>query len=258
MPDNVHIALRYTSIILLGELSNWINKNPETLGTIIHFLIVNIQQEAVMKASAKAITNITLVCAAHLQSQISILLQMISFLDTNALSLNEMIGLIRGLAYTIGFIEDRDLLTTSFRELCILQIEPLCMLIDEKNNVTTSVRDTATDPIVWLDRISGVFQNINVNLQPNERHPCLPVVDDLWHVLIKVLNRYQSDVKVMERCNRCFRFIVRSMSSHIKHLIMPLIEHMVQLYRVYKHSCFLYLGSILIDEYGTDHNLVKV
>ncbi|KAI0229583.1 Transportin-3 [Lamellibrachia satsuma] len=31
MPDTIHIALRYTSILLVGELSDWIEKHPEFL-----------------------------------------------------------------------------------------------------------------------------------------------------------------------------------------------------------------------------------
>ena len=32
---------------------------------------------------------------------------------------------------------------------------------------------------------------------------------------------------------------------------------MVNLYQTHKHSCFLYLGSILVDEYGSDSSCVQ-
>lgn len=32
---------------------------------------------------------------------------------------------------------------------------------------------------------------------------------------------------------------------------------MVSLYQVHSHSCFLYLGSILVDEYGSDKDCTQ-
>lgn len=32
MPQNTHVAVRYTSVLLLGELCEWIEKHPESLG----------------------------------------------------------------------------------------------------------------------------------------------------------------------------------------------------------------------------------
>lgn len=32
----------------------------------------------------------------------------------------------------------------------------------------------------------------------------------------------------------------------------PMLFQMVNVYQVYPHSCFLYLGSILVDEYGME------
>lgn len=35
-------------------------------------------------------------------------------------------------------------------------------------------------------------------------------------------------------------------------LLQPLVTQMVNVYRAHQHSCFLYLGSILVDEYGME------
>ena len=32
LPDSTHVALRYTSILLVGQLSEWIEKHPQLLG----------------------------------------------------------------------------------------------------------------------------------------------------------------------------------------------------------------------------------
>lgn len=86
----------------------------------------------------------------------------------------------------------------------------------------------------------------------------------------------------MERCCRCLRFAVRCVGKGSASLLQPLVTQvrhvwtelhlcfhygegdpsafacptpvcqMVSVYQVYPHSCFLYLGSILVDEYGME------
>lgn len=36
------------------------------------------------------------------------------------------------------------------------------------------------------------------------------------------------------------------------HSLLVVCAQMVSVYQVYPHSCFLYLGSILVDEYGME------
>jgi transportin-3 len=35
LPPNSHIAVRYTSLLLLGELCEWIEKHPQSLGNLM-------------------------------------------------------------------------------------------------------------------------------------------------------------------------------------------------------------------------------
>ena len=58
------------------------------------------------------------------------------------------------------------------------------------------------------------------------------------------------DRRVMERCCRCLRFALRLIGQQSAPLLEPLVTQMVGLYASHKHSCFLYLASILVDEYG--------
>ncbi|CAG2068555.1 unnamed protein product, partial [Timema podura] len=56
----------------------------------------------------------------------------------------------------------------------------------------------------------------------------------------------------MERCCRCLRFAVRCVGKQSAHLLEPLVKQIVNLYQLHQHSCFLYLGSILVDEYASE------
>lgn len=108
----------------------------------------------------------------------------------------------------------------------------------------------------------------------------------IWPVLSETLNAHQGDNRIVERCCRCLRFAVRCVGKGSASLLQPLVTQvclcpknglhlicicvfgiqswlqvsircvfvfqMVSVYQVYPHSCFLYLGSILVDEYGME------
>ncbi len=38
VPDTAHSAVRFTTLLLLGELGEWIDKHPTVVGKIKHFL----------------------------------------------------------------------------------------------------------------------------------------------------------------------------------------------------------------------------
>lgn len=42
MPETTHIAVRYTSVLLLGELCEWIEKHPHVLDPILNFLVLGL------------------------------------------------------------------------------------------------------------------------------------------------------------------------------------------------------------------------
>ena len=55
---------------------------------------------------------------------------------------------------------------------------------------------------------------------------------------------------------RCVRFIIRCLGPHFIPLLGQLVTEIVQVYSATHHSCFLYLGSVLVDEFGTDKTCV--
>lgn len=54
----------------------------------------------------------------------------------------------------------------------------------------------------------------------------------------------------MERACRCVRYMIRCVGKQATPILEPLVKHMVHLYGLYHHPCFLYLGSILVDEFA--------
>ncbi|XP_041355041.1 transportin-3-like [Gigantopelta aegis] len=108
------------------------------------------------------------------------------------------------------------------------------------------------DPTKWLDRLAAIFRYTNPLVTNGQVHPCQQVIQEIWPVLSQACSKYQADVRIVERCCRCIRFAVRCLGKSSATLLTPLVTQMVSLYQTHQHSCFLYLGSILVDEYGTE------
>lgn len=252
LPENTHIAVRYTSVLLLGELCEWIEQHPSSLEPILNFLLYCLQQTDIASAAATALQNISITNNAHLPKHMPVLLHLLHQIDTFAITNLAVIGILKGVAAIISCMTFNEI-TQALREVCLLQVRPLCELV-EKDIIL--VRGTKSDPVLWLDRLSAIFRNLNVKPY-NDIHPCAEVVKEIWPVLSNCLNKYQSDVKIMEKSCRCIRFTLRCLSKYAREILEPLVKQIVHLYQHNPHSCFLYLGSILVDEYASEENCIQ-
>ena len=149
-----------------------------------------------------------------------------------------------------------DQLTPGMRQLCAMQVEPLMkVLSDEASRPIPGIPQK--DPAVWLDRLAAIFRNCQPKVKNGTPHPCQPVIMDTWPALSSTLDKHQADVRIIERNCRCIRYAVRCLGKSSAELLSPLVTQMVTIYASHPHSCFLYLGSILVDEYGGEECCVQ-
>ncbi|XP_074038890.1 transportin 3 [Leptinotarsa decemlineata] len=253
VPENTHIAVKYTSVLLLGELCEWIEKHPNTLDPILNFLVCCLPQAGIGAAAAVALQNICASCNDHMPRHVPILLQLLYQVDTFAITNNAVIGLLKGVASIVGRMPAVEM-APAMRELCFMQLKQIDQLIEQD---VVPVRGTKTDPGLWLDRLSAILRYVNVNVSEGEIHPCKPVILEVWPQLSRAFNKYQSDIRIIEKCCRSVRFLLRCCSQQAKELLEDLVSQMVRIYSLHKHSCFLYVGSILADEYASDSECVR-
>lgn len=252
-PANTHIAVKYTSVLLLGELCEWIEKHPNTLDLILNFLVCCLPVPGIGAAGAVALQNICASCNDHMPRHIPVLLQLLHQSDTFAISNVATVGLLKGVASIIGRLPHSEI-TPALLELCFMQLNPICHLIEQD---VEPIKGTKSDPVLWLDRLSSVLRYVNVHVAEGELNPCKPAIMEIWPVLSRTFDKYQNDIRVMERCCRSVRFMLRCVSQDVRELLESLVGQIVRIYSLYKHSCFLYVGSILVDEYATDVNCVQ-
>lgn len=246
LPPTTHVAVRYTSVMLLGELCEWIEHHPESLEPVLNCLLYALQQPALACAAASALQSICAACRSHMNQHLSGLVQIVQSLDTFCISNDAAIGLLKGVAIILGRLPVQQI-PEAMKEICLVQVKPICDLVQTD---IKPERGKSSDPVLWLDRLAIIFRHTNPVVENGAVHPCLGVITEIWPVLSGVMNKYQGESRVMERCCRCLRFAIRCVAKQAAHLLEPLVKQMVDIYGSHQHSCLLYLGSILVDEYG--------
>lgn len=245
--NNTHIAFRYTSIMLLGELSEWIDNHPESLEAVLNFLLYSLNQKnGLAAAAATALTQICTACKSRMTCHLNGLLQIAASLDSYQITNESAINLLKGISIIVGRLPI-DQLTQPLQELCSFQIGPLRALVEANVKVE---RHQRSDPSYWLDRIAAIVRYTDPDVRENEVHPCFAVLCEVWPIISQIFSKYQTDSRIIERSCRCIRYAMRSIGKQAAPLLEPLVKQIVELYAAHHHSCFLYLGSILVDEFA--------
>lgn len=246
LPENAHTAVRYTSIMLIGELSEWINCHPASLQAILNFLLFSLQQKnGTASAAATALTSICTACRDHMICHLNGMIEIARSLDSFEICNDDAISLLKGIAIIISRLSKEDI-QSSVQQISAFQLEPLQALIDADVRIEPNTR---SDPVFWIDRLAALLRHIVPDLRATDIHPCVPVLSQFWLVMSAILNKYQKNVRIMERSCRCIRYTLRCVGKQAAVLLEPLVVQIVQLYDCHQHSCFLYLGSILVDEF---------
>jgi len=88
------------------------------------------------------------------------------------------------------------------------------------------------------------------DFQPPEA-PWLPLTTQVWRIISAILENFKDQLRVVEHACRAIRFLIRSMGIQSIIFVEELAHQMMRIYSIHPHSCFLYLASILVDEYGS-------
>ncbi|XP_048376990.1 transportin-3-like isoform X1 [Stegostoma tigrinum] len=250
LPDNTHLAVQHSGVQLLGEMGEYIN-SVRCLELVLNFLTQRLKQKELANAAANSIQNICAMCSDVMTRHIEGLLQVASSLDALSISYDSSIGLLRGISLVLARMPS-DKIEETFQRLCSMQVTALKKLLTSEQ--TNSI---SADPATWLDRLAAIFRHTNATVGEGRPHPCQKVIQEIWPVISETLYRHQADNRMAERCCRCLRFAIRCVGKGSAMLIQPLVSQMVSVYQSHQHSCFLYLGSILVDEYGSEESCTQ-
>lgn len=137
LPESTHIAFRYTSIMLLGELCEWIDNHPESLESVLNFLLYSLNQKnGLAAAAASALTQICTACKSRMTCHLNGLLQIAQSLDTFQISNDSSINLLKGISTIIGRLP-LDQITQPLQQLCSYQLVPLRQFLHDQSYSST-------------------------------------------------------------------------------------------------------------------------
>ncbi|KAF4521283.1 hypothetical protein B566_EDAN002287, partial [Ephemera danica] len=196
LPENVHIMVRHTSVLLLEP--------------VLNFLLLCLQHAQLATVAAGALQSVCSACRDHMAVHLHGLLQIIRALDTFSISSEAAIGLLKGVSVIVGRMPPAQI-HEAMKDICACQSD----LKIEKGS--------KTDPVMWLDRLAAIFRHTSPLVESGAEHPCKAVVTEVFPVLSTVLTKYQNDLRTMERCCRCLRFAIRCVGRQAGHLLEPLV-----------------------------------
>jgi transportin-3 len=241
LPPGTHVAVQATVLDLLAELAPWINKHSEFLDRVLAFILVGLRSRDLSTHAAFAIQAICSACQESMKQHFEGLLQIVEAGDSLGISPDAVTGLYKSAARVVCLMTHQEI-TEGVSRLCQLVATPLQQCATPTNS--------KGDPSIWLDRLAAIFKNCNVKVPENTPHPCMPAIAQLWDIISCLLLHYQTNVRVIERACRCLRFMIRCVRTSGRDMLLPLLQLMHSIYPQQKHSCFLYLLSIIIDEFG--------
>lgn len=91
-------------------------------------------------------------------------------------------------------------------------------------------KGSPTDPVRWLDRLATIFRHTNPSADNGSINSCSAVFTEIWPVISQTCNKFQSDVRVIERSCRCLRFAVRCSRQQSAHLLQPIVQQVTKFY----------------------------
>lgn len=215
----------------------------------MNFLLQALQQKSgLATAAANALQSICSSCKKLLLCEIKGLIEIARCLDTFDIQTESAIGLIKGISLIVGRLESNEI-SSVMRELCAFQTQSLRHLIENDIKIEKGQR---SDPVFWLDRLAALYRHINPPHDENEINPCACVIIENWEILSRGMDKYQADSKIMERIVRCIRYAIRCIKKQALPILELLVEQIISVYSIHQHSCLLYLGSILVDEFAKE------
>ncbi|RMZ93075.1 transportin-3 isoform X2, partial [Brachionus plicatilis] len=248
LSSQVHISVKCTAYRLIGELCDWLNKNPQYLDNALNFVCVGFSDPSVAQIAANTMLNICSHCQSHLVNHLQTLLNIVVSTDALDIPSDASMELLKAAIVILNNLPPVEI-TDPLVKLCSIQLEGLQKVLNGQGQ-----QGSKGLPLYWLDRLTAIFRTIKISNPVGNLHPCQSAIEQIWPVLSECLKKYQVDSKVTESCCRTLRFLLRSSEKYSQNILGNFVTDIVTLYRLNHFSCFLYLGSILVDIYGTENN----
>ncbi|EDV27129.1 uncharacterized protein TRIADDRAFT_54772 [Trichoplax adhaerens] len=245
------LALKQTCLKLLEKLCFVFHQEAGRayLSGFLSYTFNSLQESALTTQAADTIESACKECKEHMYPHLNPLIEAIQFTSVSDRNANKSaLSLIKGAMEILSNVSVSNAYEI-LQRLGALQLETLQQIAQVGDGASM---EKSLDPVPPIDRLSHIFRFYKAGLNPSEMHPCLSILENAWPILSRILNKYKNDVIVLEHTCTCIRFAIRCVSCRAAKLLAPIAEQLVSSYAENKHSCFLYLSSILVDEFASE------
>lgn len=247
LPEHVNNSVKMTGIRLVGELCEWLNHHPQFIDGALNFVCSGFMKAELSSAAANTMLSICTQCQQHMVNHFETLLNIVLSTDNAQLPSEASMELLKGAVVILCNLPPAQI-TQSLLKISEIQLDGLSKVISGELR-----QGAKASPLYWLDRLTAIFRTIRIkNAPPGSSHPCAPVVERVWPTLSDCFIKYQNDAKTTESCCRALRFVLRSAEKYSNKILDSVVRTMIQMYQVNHYSCFLYVGSIIVDIFGTE------
>jgi transportin-3 len=269
-----HPMILYTCVSVIGRYSLWINEHVNMLHDFLQFLITALQQSLSLKSSqntsfkvfdyssaaALSIKQICVSCASNIavdSGKVSLIFGAYDMLVRDRISLtsqsssidDDHLEIIEALAVVVSH-----LFSSSAENGLSHVVNPVLADISQIM-MHTSYSHSENYTLLVQSQVlvlAHFFKFYQGSCSNGSRHPVFAIIENLWKTSEILFDRYANDEMLMENLCRIWKHIIRDMRRKfpVELVLYPLLTKVVNLFANVPHSCFIYIASVAVSEFG--------
>lgn len=149
--QTTHYAIRATTLSLVGELAEWIDRHPDTLELVLRFILDGLNILEVATYAAKAVQRVCLKCKQRMAPHIVLLLQVIQAADNLGISNDAILGLLKGITEVLTKMPSGEM-TVGIQSLCNLHVTTLHQVTSPSPSLPLLNAISSTAKWGWVKR----------------------------------------------------------------------------------------------------------
>jgi transportin-3 len=271
-----HPMILYTCLLVLGRYSAWISEHQNSLQDILRFLVSALREGVSsqsshpyirkyfnsVSAAASSIKDICSSCSGFIagdSGNLELIFNAYDFFVKNSLSINlqanvilgDHLEIIEALALVVSHLSSSQAESALFHFLSplIKDLSQIIIAISSGHSMDMYLLG-AQSYILTMAHFFKFYQGFSSD---QEKHPSCSVIVDLWNLSDKLFDIFAKDEHLMENLCRIWKFLIRDMRGQfpVEQVLYPLLTKVVNLFSVVPQSCFIYIASVCVAEYGT-------
>lgn len=237
-----HPKIRYAATLVIGRYSDWTREHPNYIQFQLQYISDGFN---IPEVTAAAAMSLKFLCESCNVLMVDYLKDLHPFYEvlSGKLSNAEIYELTEAMAHIINSVPASQL-TGALNQFCV----PLAKRLHEiLVNGNTNDENVLKEVDRVLGRINVFFKHIHPNIAPEDPHPCVQLLQEIWPIIDKIFTSFDSP-EVGEALCRVLKNTVVSFGGHMRPVLPALISQTADAYKRTRHPCYMWLGSQIIRQ----------